>query len=139
MQQSSRTTPVNGRGIDGWLRLAAFGPASFLPFDFFSEGANDTLSSRIASSPSKPYFDAHARINSALNADIAFDTVALIVTLDISIILFSLFDFHFTYTLFYISIFFFITYSHHLLKKIPPLKKVEPNPTAKLKFENSNG
>jgi len=75
---------VKGRGIDGMARAAALGAVSFFAFDFFpSDDATDTLSSRIASSPSKPYFNAHARITSALNAFIAFDTLVDIITLDI--------------------------------------------------------
>ena len=81
-QQSSRTTPVKGRGIDGISRAAALGAASFFAFVFLPS-TKHTLSSRIASSPSKPYFNAHARINSALNAFIAFDTLVDIITLDI--------------------------------------------------------
>jgi len=84
--------------------------------------ATHTLSSRIASSPSKPYFNAHARITSALNAFIAFDTLADIITLDILtsqlITLLHLRVVLLPYFFILISIFFYITYFLPLLKKI---------------------
>ena len=124
-QQSSRIAPVKGRGIDGISRVAAFGAAcSFFAFVFLPSVATHTLSSRIASSPSKPYFNAHARITSALNAFIAFccatDTLTDIISLDILtsqlITLLHLRVVLLPYFFILISIFFYITYFSPLLK-----------------------